>query len=295
VASVPGQTGSVIVVGSANLDLVATTSRHPLPGETLIGTDYNEYPGGKGLNQAVAAARAGANTAFVCAIGSDDAGRFLRSIAAAEGIDLSDLYESPTAPTGRALIVVDDGGENSIIVIPGSNAECPAATTMNPADVVLAQLEVPISTVVESFRAARQVGATTILNPAPAAELEKSVLALCDIVIPNEHEVELLGGVTALHESGVQTIIVTRGAQGIDLHHGGTKTSLPSFTVDPVDTTGAGDAFCGNLASSLASGMTLNDACQRALAAGALATTVHGAVPSLPFQADVEALISSVS
>ncbi len=294
-ASVPAQTGSVVVVGSANLDLVASTSRHPLPGETLIGTDYNEYPGGKGLNQAVAAARAGVKTAFVCAIGNDDAGRFLRSVAAAEGIDLADLYESPTAPTGRALIVVDDAGENSIIVIPGSNAECPPATTMNPADVVLAQLEVPISTVTESFRAARNVGATTILNPAPAAELDKSVLALCDIVVPNEHEVELLGGVKALHESGVQTIIVTRGAQGIDLHHGGKQTSIPSFAVDPVDTTGAGDAFCGNLASSLASGMTINDACERALAAGALATTVHGAVPSLPFQADIEALISSVS
>ena len=294
-ALAPTATGTVIVVGSANLDLVATTDRHPLPGETLTGTGYSEYPGGKGLNQAVASSRAGSPTSFICALGTDDAGRFLQSVATSDGIDLSAARVSETMPTGRALIVVDEHGENTIIVIPGSNAECPPALNIGSSDVVLAQLEVPISTVIDSFTAARAAGARTILNPAPATTLDHSLLALCDIVVPNEHEVELLGGVAALQRLGVEIVIVTRGPKGIDLHQGGEMTSLPSFAVDPVDTTGAGDAFCGTLAASLASGLELSDACQRALAAGALATTKHGAVPSLPFQADVEALISSAA
>ena len=294
-AVVPGSSGAVVVVGSANLDLVATTERHPLPGETLIGGDYQEYPGGKGLNQAVAAARAGAVTTFICAVGNDGAGRFLRSVASAEGIDVTAVHNSPSAPTGRALIVVDDAGENSIIVVPGSNAECPPASNLSASDVVLSQLEVPLSTVTETFINARKVGATTILNPAPATDLDRALLSLCDIVIPNEHEVVLLGGVAALQEAGVGTIIVTRGAKGIDLHHNGSQTSIASFEVNPVDTTGAGDAFCGTLAAALATGLTVEDACQRALAAGALATTSHGAVPSLPFLNDIEALISSAS
>ncbi len=294
-ALAPSATGTVIVVGSANLDLVATTERHPLPGETLTGTEYSEYPGGKGLNQAVASSRSGSPTSFICALGADDAGRFLHTVATNDGIDLSAARVSETTPTGRALIVVDEHGENTIIVIPGSNAECPPARNIDSSDVVLAQLEVPISTVIESFTAARAVGARTILNPAPATTLDSSLLALCDIVVPNEHEVELLGGVAALQRLGVEIVIVTRGSQGIDVHQGEETTSLPSFTVEPVDTTGAGDAFCGTLAASLATGCELNEACQRALAAGALATTKHGAVPSLPFRVDVEALISSAS
>ncbi|MGA0035140.1 MAG: ribokinase [Ilumatobacteraceae bacterium] len=294
-ASAPIAAGTVIVVGSANLDLVATTERHPLPGETLTGTEYSEYPGGKGLNQAVASSRSGSPTSFICALGADDAGRFLHTVAINDGIDLSGARISETTSTGRALIVVDEHGENTIIVIPGSNAECPPALNIDSSDVVLAQLEVPISTVIDSFTAARAAGARTILNPAPATALDRSLLALCDIVVPNEHEVELLGGVAALQRFGVEIVIVTRGSQGIDVHQGGATTSLPSFTVNPVDTTGAGDAFCGTLAASLAAGCELNEACQRALAAGALATTKHGAVPSLPFRADIEALISSAS
>ena len=294
-ATVPNSHASVVVVGSANVDLVATTPRHPLPGETLIGSDFHEYPGGKGLNQAVSAARAGAPTAFICAVGDDDAGRFLHSIANREGLDLAGVRISPNEPTGRALIVVDDSGENSIIVVPGSNAACPPATKINPSDVVLAQLEVPLSAVTDSFIAAREAGAMTILNPAPAAELSAELLSLCDIVIPNEHEIELLGGVSRLQEAGVKTVIVTRGAAGIDIHHEGASQRLPSFHVTPVDTTGAGDAFCGSLAASLAAGHDLNDACLRALAGGALATTTHGAVPSLPSQDEIESLIAASS
>lgn len=294
-APVPNTQASVVVVGSANVDLVVTSPRHPLPGETLIGSEFHEYPGGKGLNQAVAAARAGARTAFVCAVGDDDAGRFLRSIASGERLDLAEFHISPNEPTGRALIVVDDGGENSIIVVPGSNASCPPVTNLGPSDVVLAQLEVPISTVTDSFVAARRAGAMAILNPAPAADLNPELLSLCDIVIPNEHEIELLGGVSRLQEAGVETVIVTKGAAGIDIHHQGLSQHLPSFDVTPVDTTGAGDAFCGSLAASLATGYALEDACLRALAGGALSTTTHGAVPSLPFQDEIEAVIAASS
>ena len=294
-AAVPNPHASVVVVGSANVDLVATTPRHPLPGETLIGSDFHEYPGGKGLNQAVAASRAGARTAFICAIGDDDAGRLLHSIASDEGLDLAGVHIAPNEPTGRALILVDDLGENSIIVVPGSNAACPSATNIGPSDVVLAQLEVPISVVAASFIAAREAGAITILNPAPAGELSEELLSLCDIVIPNEHEIELLGGVSRLQEAGVKTVIVTRGAAGIDIYHQGRSQRLPSFHVTPVDTTGAGDAFCGSLAASLTAGDALNDACLRALAGGALATTTHGAVPSLPFQDEIESLIAASS
>ena len=294
-ATVPNSHASVVVVGSANVDLVATTPRHPLPGETLIGSDFHEYPGGKGLNQAVASARAGARTAFICAVGDDDAGRFLHSIASGESLDLAGIHISPDEPTGRALIVVDDLGENSIIVVPGSNAACPPATNIGPSDVVLAQLEIPISAVTESFIAAREAGAMTILNPAPAAELSAELLSLCDIVIPNEHEIELLGGVSRLQEAGVKTVIVTKGAAGIDIYHEGVREQLPSFRVTPVDTTGAGDAFCGSLAAALAAGHELNDACLRALAGGALATTTHGAVPSLPSQDEIESLIAASS
>ncbi len=292
-APVPNPHASVVVVGSANVDLVATSPRHPRPGETLIGSGFHEYPGGKGLNQAVAAVRAGARTAFVCAVGDDDAGRFLHSIASDEGLNLAGLHISPNEATGRALIVVDDGGENSIIVVPGSNASCPPATNIGPSDVVLAQLEVPISTVTNSFVAAREVGAMTILNPAPAAKLSPELLSLCDIVIPNEHEIGLLGGVSRLQEAGVETVIVTKGAAGIDIHRQGTSQRLSSFQVTPVDTTGAGDAFCGSLAASLAAGHTLEAAALRALAGGALATTTHGAVPSLPLQDEIEALIAA--
>lgn len=283
-------TVGVCVIGSANLDLVAHAARHPLPGETLLGTEYHEFPGGKGLNQAVAAARAGAPTQLIASVGDDDAGRRLLAVARDEAIDVEAVHIDGTLPTGRAMIIVDKAGENSIVVIPGSNDRCPAATSATQR-VVLAQLEVPIDTVLRSFDTAKSAGAATILNPAPATDLPSDLLERCDIIVPNEHEVELLGGVAHLHNAGVRTVIVTLGAHGVLISVDGSETRLPAYPVTPVDTTGAGDAFCGNLAAGIAAGMSTIDASRRAVVAGALATTKHGAVPSLPTAAAVDAAL----
>ena len=286
----------VVVVGSANLDLVARTLRLPGPGETVLGSDFAQHPGGKGLNQAVAAARAGASVAFVGAVGDDDAGRVLRSVAATEGIDVSGLSVADGVATGRAVITVDDSGENSIVVVPGANAFAYVGD-LSAATVVLAQLEVPVATVIAAFAVARAAGSRTVLNPAPVpvGGLPDELLSLCDVLVPNEHEVELLGGVDELLASGVAAVVVTQGAAGVTVTEApdATTWSVEAFEVDPVDTTGAGDAFCGALAARLAAGADLRPAVRYAAAGGALATTTAGAVPSLPHAADIERLLSA--
>lgn len=284
----------VAVVGSANLDLVATTHRLPSPGETVIGSGYLEAPGGKGVNQAVAAARAGARVAFVGAVGDDHAGQVLRDVLAGEGIDVSSLATVP-APTGRALIGVSDDGENSIIVVPGANAEVTVAQVDAVADVigsataVLCQLEIPLDAVLAAMRHAR---GHRILNPAPAAPLPEELLALLTIIVPNEHEVELLGGAGTLLERGVGHVVVTEGARGARHVHAAGEDRIPPHPVQPVDTTGAGDAFCGTLGARLALGAGPVAAMRAAAVAGALATTARGAVPSLPRWEAVAAVLS---
>jgi len=280
--------GSVLVLGSANLDLVVTSERHPEPGETLIGGDYSEHPGGKGLNQAVASARAGATTRFVAAVGSDSAGDVLLGVAEDAGIDTSGVV-AVDRPTGRALIVVSASGENSIVVVPGANTLCPIASAIDT-DVLVAQLEVPIEVVTSSFVAARDAGATTVLNPAPATPLPPELLAVVDVIVPNEHEVDLLGGVDALLASGVGAVVVTLGERGARVHTEGRVAQVDSLTVDAVDTTGAGDTFTGYLAAGLSEGLDLVAAATRGCAAGALATTRAGAVPSIPSRAEVDAV-----
>jgi len=293
---VPLPAFDVVVVGSANLDLVATGARIPAPGETVLGSTYAEFPGGKGLNQAVAAARAGARTALVACVGFDAAADRLLEVAAQAAVDTTHVRRVGDLPTGRALITVDDGGENAIVVVPGANAAV-AGDAAPPGAVVLAQLEIPLDAVVTAFTAARAAGARTILNPAPSTPLPAALLPATDIVVPNEHEVERLGGVDALLAAGVQTVIVTRGEHGVTVVTGGRgereEWTAPPFEVDALDTTGAGDAFCGTLAAALAAGAALPDAVRRASAAGALATTVRGAVPSLPSRDDVDALLAA--
>ncbi len=284
----------VVVVGSANLDLVATAPRLPGPGETVLGSQFAQYPGGKGLNQAVAAARAGASVALIAAVGDDDAGQRLRSVAENEGIDISRLDVVRRGTTGRAVITVDEHAENSIVVISGTN-ELARLTTLPAAKVVLAQLEIPQATVTAAFEAARAAGCRTVLNPAPAPVdgLPDSLLALCDVIIPNEHEVELIGGVDRLLAGGAGAVVVTRGAAGATVSDAAGTRAIEPFSVDPVDTTGAGDAFCGVLAARLAAGDDLDSCARSAAAAGALATTATGAVPSLPLAGEIEALVQS--
>lgn len=286
-------TGHVCVVGSANLDLIALAQRLPNPGETVNGHGFVEAAGGKGLNQAVAAARAGATVSFIGAVGNDDAGRALRQVAIDDGINTSGLVTVAGSPTGRALIGVSDDGANLIIVVPGANAAVDrsvveaAERIISSADVVLGQHEVPDQALETAFRLARQAGATTILNPAPAHPIPASLLGLVDILVPNEHEYPLLGDV-----SSVGCLVVTEGEQGCRLVREGQSTRIPAFSVEAVDTVAAGDAFCGALAAALAQGEPLETALLRASAAGALATLAHGAVPSLPDAAAIDWLIA---
>ena len=279
----------VVVVGSANMDLVARVVRLPHPGETVSAHDYFEACGGKGANQAIAAARAGARTAFIGAVGSDAAGDTLRAAFKNDAVDTS-MLATVSEPTGRALIGVSDDAENLIIVVPGANHALSidhidaAAALLANAKVVLVQLEVRLAVV---QRAVELAGRDTIvvLNPAPASELPDDVLRHVDVITPNEHEAALLGGAAALVARGVPNVVVTQGARGALLVTRDGETRIEPFLVTPVDTTGAGDAFCGVLSARLAvagglAGLPL--ALRAAAVAGALTTQTAGAVPSLP-------------
>jgi ribokinase len=285
-----GPVFDVLVVGSLNLDLVASAPRIPSPGETVLGHDFAQHAGGKGLNQAVAAARSGASTAMIGAVGDDEAGAWLRSIMDDDGIDHASVRTTPGVPTGRAVITVDDRGENSIVVVPGANRSV-GPGGLPSSRVLLAQLEVPLDVVVDAVQLARSAGTTTVLNPAPATDLPDELLSACDVVVPNEHEVELLGGAAELLRRGATTVVVTRGAAGVDVLTAAGAEHHDAIAVDVVDTTGAGDAFCGALAARLAAGEPVTQAVQWAVGAGALATTRRGAVPSLPHRDEVEALL----
>jgi ribokinase len=282
----------VCVVGSANLDLVASTPVLPGPGETVLGHHYAEHPGGKGLNQAVAAARSGARTAFVSAVGDDNAAQVLLDVMRAAGIDTTQVAQRTGVATGRALIGVADDGENSIIVVPGANATV-AIEHLPISRVVLAQLEVPLTTIQQAFQQARLHGAVTVLNPAPAQPLGHELLALCDVVVPNDHEVELLGGVQSLLGAGASAVVVTHGAHGATLTTRDGSTHIAPFAVDARDTTAAGDTFCGALCARLAAGDQLPAALRFASAAAAISTTREGAVPSIPHAEQTLAFIDA--
>ena len=288
----------VVVVGSANMDLVARVVRLPHPGETVSAHDYFEACGGKGANQAIAASRAGARTAFIGAVGSDAAGDTLRAAFVHDAVDVS-LLATVREPTGRALIGVSDDAENLIIVVPGANHALSvdhidaAAALLANAKVVLVQLEVRLAVV---QRAVELAGHDTIvvLNPAPASELPDDVLRHVDVITPNEHEVALLGGAAALVARGVANVVVTQGARGALLVTRDSETRIEPFAVTPVDTTGAGDAFCGVLSARLAVAGGLAElalALRAAAVGGALATQTAGAVPSLPAWSQVAAAL----
>jgi len=274
----------VVVVGSANLDLVATLDHLPRPGETIVALGYAEHAGGKGVNQAVACARMGARTAFVGCVGNDDAGVFLRGVLENEGIDTT-MLRVVDMPTGRAFINVDAHGENEIVVISGANTQVGVAhnsLVLPTAHVLLMQLEIPLTTVLGALNAARTNGSTTVLNPAPYKTLTPEILSLVDVIVPNETESDACGGTQALLGAGVATVVTTLGEKGAVINTPTSETSIAPHKVVAVDTVGAGDAFIGALSAELARGQSINDAASVGAVAGALATTVRGAVPSLP-------------
>lgn len=303
----------VVVVGSLNVDLVVGLDRMPNPGETVFGRTFERHPGGKGLNQAVAAARLGAEVHMIGAVGDDDAGRWLRTVLAAEKIDDSGVVTVP-GPSGTALIEVDASGANRIVVVSGANDQVSAEQVSNQLarlsdtttiDVLLTQGEVPIPAISAALESARRIGARGILNPAPVRDYGDALLRQADILVPNEHEAEQITGMSttnsvdadeaarALNARGISTVVITRGGRGLVWASAGGSGTVPAFRVTPVDTVAAGDAFCGGLAAALARGENFPDALRFGAAAGALSTTVSGAVPSLPGVDQVDALLAA--
>jgi ribokinase len=282
-----------VVVGSANVDLVWRGERLPRPGETVTDGEFVRRLGGKGANQAAAAAALGAEVAFVGAVGVDDDGREISADLEARGIDCSALARTTHIPTGVALITVDRHGENAIAVAPGANRFLPArvaARAIRADDIVLCSLEIPVETVQAAVDAARNVGAVVIVNPAPPRSAPAGAL-----LTPNEHECAHLGGVEQLLVSA-PAVIVTRGADGVRMHRAGRDVvEQPAFAVDVVDTTGAGDAFNGALAWAVAEGRSLDDALPLACAAAALATRAVGARSSLATADAVYALVTATA
>ena len=269
--------GRVLVVGSLNVDLVTQVERHPRPGETVLGDGLRRLAGGKGANQAVAAAAAGAEVAMFGAVGDDDGGRAYLKRLRDKGVDVRGVKTVADVPTGHAVIVVDDAGENSIVVIPGANARAepdPGLQLLGADDVLLVQLEVPLEIVSRAARTAYDRGARVIVNMAPYAALPPDVVALADPVVVNEHEAMLLADSGAVPRS----LLVTFGSKGATWD----GLTLPAVAVpreEVVDTTGAGDAFCGALAAALARDADREVALREALAAGASAVRHQGAQP----------------
>jgi ribokinase len=292
----------IVVVGSLNLDTTARVGRLPVAGETVLGTGHSTDTGGKGANQAVAAARLGRQVAMVGRVGNDDAGRRIGSVLADEGIDTHVTVDG-TAPTGMAFITVDDLGENMIVVSPGANATVSIADIERAADlianasVLLLQLEIPTEAV---HHAAMLCRGTVILNPAPAAELPTGLLEAVDVLVPNRTELAVLTG-AGPGESAVEIAdqldllpiasgIVTLGADGALVRYGGETTTVPAPRVDAIDATAAGDAFCAGLADAIVDGATPLEAARWAVRVGAVTATRPGAQAALPSRAEVEAL-----
>ncbi|GAB4567674.1 MAG: ribokinase [Anaerolineae bacterium] len=298
--------GRVVVVGSSNTDMIVQADRLPRPGETVLGGDLVMAAGGKGANQAVAAARLGAQVAFVARVGNDMFGAEAIERFRREGLDVSHVVRDPEAPSGVALIVVEPGGQNIIAVAPGANARlspddvAAAREVFVGAGVVLLQLEVPVETVLAAAQAGRQAGARVILNPAPAPSgpLPDEIWASVDIVTPNETEAAALTGADAPEDAarallarGVGIVIVTLGAEGALVATRDGMQRMPGFPVQAVDATAAGDAFNGALAVALARGDDLDVAVRYAHAVAAISVTRLGAQPSLPTAAEVEAFL----
>lgn len=295
----------VAVVGSANLDLVVAVPSVPVAGQTVLGGDLARIPGGKGANQAVAAARLGRRVAMIGRVGDDEAGTVLRKALAAAGVDVVHLRNAPDTPSGVALIAVAADGDNAIVVSPGANGRVGLGDVISASDVLartrvtLLQLEIPLDAVAAAASAS---AGTVVLNPAPAAPLPGGLLDRVDVLVPNQTELAALTGhdgpvdaetaVELARRLPAVAAVVTLGAEGAIVINGDDATRVPAPTVTPVDTTAAGDAFCGALADALVGGADLAEATRWAVRVGAAATLRPGAQPSLPTPAEVDHLLA---
>jgi ribokinase len=301
--------GRVFVAGSINMDVVATADRHPRIGETIAGHAVLYFPGGKGANQAVAAAKLGAPTTLIGRLGKDAFGQQLRTFLATQGIDLTFVQDTAEAHSGTAIITVANA-DNTIVVIPGANALVSAAdveaATLARGDVAVSQFEIPLPAISAFFRRAHATGATTILNPAPAIEFDRRLLELVDILVLNETELglltktelrddddqaRLLDAARSLQAGGDKIICVTLGKRGVVALVGGAPLIIPGRAVKAVDTTGAGDCFVGALAAQLAGGSPIHHALDYANAAASICVQRMGAAPSMPTATEVAAAL----
>lgn len=310
---------NILVIGSLNADLVVRAPRFPQPGETISGEDLQVIPGGKGANQAVAAARHGANVAMLGRVGKDNFGNFLLENLKANHVG-TNLIQKDDASTGTAIIVVDADGQNSIVLSAGANGNVSSSDVENASfstfDLLLLQLEIPLPTVLSAAKKAKENGVRVILNPAPAKELPEELIALADFIVPNETELSLLTDLPVedvpsaeiaarkLRERGAQNVIVTLGSKGALLVTGEEATHVDAYPVEVVDTTAAGDAFIGGFAAKLlesdsklsvreqAPAFQITSTVRYACACGALATTKFGAQPSLPTKDEVKKFMS---
>lgn len=299
-----------MVIGSLNADFVVRAPRRPAPGETLFGREFRIYPGGKGANQAVAASRAGGSVFMAGRTGDDIFSSVVTSTLKDAGVDCTHVMTSTEEATGSAFIVVDNAGENAILVVPGANrlvtrADVDALTPLlGKCSVLLLQLEIPIDTTAYAAEVAQRLGVFVMLDPAPAQAIPEDLYPRLDAITPNEHEASLLTGMHVSHADsaraavsnllgkGTKQAIVKLGGKGLVYGNRDIIEYLPAYAVEAVDTTAAGDAFSGALAVAMAEGQPLGEACRFASAAGALAVTRRGAQSSMPFRREIERLIS---
>jgi len=302
----------IFVIGSINMDLVVRAPHIAIPGETVLGSDFGTFPGGKGANQAVAAARQGASVTFVGRVGRDAFGQQLVTRLKAEGIETRHISVDETTATGVALITLDKAGQNSIVVAAGANHKLTpehiweTEAVFSGVNVLLLQLETSLDTVVAAAECAKIHGVKVVLNPAPAQHLPEGLLRLVDVLIPNESEIALLTGLPVetleqvetatrnLLARGVECVVVTLGARGALLVPADQPAiHIPSFPVQVVDTTAAGDSFVGAFAVALGEGLSFEEAVKSGCAAGSLAATGLGAQPSIPYRVQINQLIRS--
>lgn len=303
----------IIVVGSSNTDMIVKVPRIPAPGETILGGEFLKAPGGKGANQAVAAARAGGSVTFIANTGNDNLGKEAIEGFKKEGIHTETVFVDNNHPSGVALIFVDEEGENSIAVASGANGTLTPSQIKEVEDeiargeILLTQLETPLETIEEAIRLANKHGLTVILNPAPAQPLADELLRQIDILTPNQSEAELLTGIKVMDEGsaqkaanlllskGIKTVIITLGSEGAFVMNKDVKKTIPGFKVEANDATAAGDTFNGALAVGLSLGESLEDAVRWAHAAAALSVTQMGAQPSIPNQKEIQDFIRKES
>ncbi|HHQ6722959.1 TPA: ribokinase [Serratia fonticola] len=303
------ETAKLVVLGSINADHILNINQFPQPGETVIGQQYKVAFGGKGANQAVAAGRSGADIAFIACVGADDIGERIRQQLATDRIDTQPIEAIADSTTGVALIFVNAEGENVIGIDAGANAAVTPdylnryRQRVIDADALLMQLESPLETVIAAAKLAKQHQTQVILNPAPACELPNELLAMIDMITPNETEAQRLTGIAVnndadaeraaniLHDKGIGCVIITLGSRGVWLSENGKGKLVPGFKVKAVDTIAAGDTFNGALVTALLEGKVMSDAVRFAHAAAAIAVTRPGAQPSVPWREEIDAFL----